>query len=85
MALQIERTPTSSYRSVIYINGWQFGRFNSRDGPQEIFPVSQSRDIRTSQQGVETDDLQLPEGILNHKGENELLFTLWSLGMRIVV
>lgn len=39
IALKFERTPTSSYRSVIYINGWQFGRFNSRDGPQTLFPV----------------------------------------------
>ncbi|KIP05238.1 glycoside hydrolase family 35 protein [Phlebiopsis gigantea 11061_1 CR5-6] len=59
VALKITRTPTSSYRSLIYVNGWQFGRFNSRDGPQEIFP--------------------LPEGILNHQGENELLVTIWSL------
>jgi len=59
IALQFERTPTSSYRSVIYINGWQFGRFNSRDGPQTVFP--------------------LPEGILNPRGSNDLLVTLWSL------
>ncbi|CAL1711293.1 unnamed protein product [Somion occarium] len=39
IALQFERTPTSSYRTVIYINGWQFGRFNSRDGPQTVFPL----------------------------------------------
>ncbi|KAI0343743.1 putative beta-galactosidase [Trametopsis cervina] len=59
VALKFERTPGSSYRSVVYVNGWQFGRFNSRDGPQEVFP--------------------LPEGILNHRGQNELLITLWSL------
>ena len=39
IALKIARTPSSSYRSVIYINGWQFGRFSSKDGPQEVFPV----------------------------------------------
>ncbi|KAK7695246.1 hypothetical protein QCA50_002436 [Cerrena zonata] len=39
IALKFERTPTSSYRSIIYINGWQFGRFNSRDGPQTLFPL----------------------------------------------
>ncbi|KAI0821239.1 glycoside hydrolase family 35 protein [Irpex lacteus] len=59
IALKFTRTPSSSYRSVVYINGWQFGRFSSKDGPQEIFP--------------------LPEGILNHHGQNELLLTLWSL------
>ncbi|GJE91462.1 glycoside hydrolase family 35 protein [Phanerochaete sordida] len=59
VALKITRTPANSYRSVVYINGWQFGRFNSRDGPQEVFP--------------------LPEGILNHRGENVLLVTIWSL------
>ncbi|KAI0783038.1 glycoside hydrolase superfamily [Abortiporus biennis] len=59
VALQFTRTPSSSYRSVIYINGWQFGRFNSKDGPQTVFP--------------------LPEGILNHRGSNDLVVTLWSL------
>ncbi|KAI0688987.1 glycoside hydrolase family 35 protein [Cytidiella melzeri] len=59
VALKFTRTPSSSYRSVVYVNGWQFGRFNSRDGPQEVFP--------------------LPEGILNHRGKNELMVTLWSL------
>lgn len=28
---------------------------------------------------------QLPEGILNHNGKNELLVTLWSLGTQTVV
>ncbi|TFK51150.1 hypothetical protein OE88DRAFT_1630669 [Heliocybe sulcata] len=59
VSLQFERTADSSYRSLFYINGWQFGRFNSRDGPQTSFP--------------------LPEGILNPRGSNELLVTLWSL------
>ncbi|TDL23060.1 glycoside hydrolase family 35 protein [Rickenella mellea] len=59
IALKFTRTPTSSYRTIIYINGWQFGRFSSKDGPQTLFP--------------------LPEGILNHQGENELLVTIWSL------
>lgn len=40
VALKIERTPSSNYRSVIYINGWQFGRFSSNFGPQTVFPVS---------------------------------------------
>jgi hypothetical protein len=40
IALKFERTPSSSYRSVVYINGWQFGRFSSKDGPQETFAVS---------------------------------------------
>ncbi|KAI0027626.1 glycoside hydrolase superfamily [Vararia minispora EC-137] len=59
LALNFTRTPTSHYLSMIYINGWQFGRFNSLIGPQTLFP--------------------LPQGILNHNGENELLITLWAL------
>jgi len=59
VALKLSLNPSSNFRSVIYINGWQFGRFNSKDGPQDTFP--------------------LPEGILNHNGENTLLVTLWSL------
>ena len=77
VALKIARTPTSSYRSVIYVNGWQFGRFNSRDGPQEVFAVCPSPRVL----GIQADgDVQLPEGILNHNGKNELLLTLWALG-----
>lgn len=39
--LGIEFTPTltSNYRSVLYVNGWQFGRFISNLGPQTTFPV----------------------------------------------
>lgn len=48
ISLKFTRTPTSSYRSVIYINGWQFGRFNSKDGPQELFPVGFVFSLRTS-------------------------------------
>ncbi|HEV7738668.1 MAG TPA: beta galactosidase jelly roll domain-containing protein [Chlamydiales bacterium] len=40
LALKFTRTPSSRYRSVIFINGWQFGRFSSADGPQTVFPVS---------------------------------------------
>ncbi|KAF8323218.1 glycoside hydrolase family 35 protein [Clavulina sp. PMI_390] len=50
---------TSNYRALIYINGWQFGRYYDNAGPQTLFP--------------------LPEGILNHRGSNDLLITIWSL------
>ncbi|KAF8588348.1 glycoside hydrolase family 35 protein [Ramaria rubella] len=59
LALQFTATPSSNYRSVIYVNGWQFGRFASNLGPQTTFPI--------------------PEGILNHRGSNDLVITLWSL------
>ncbi|TDL23066.1 putative beta-galactosidase [Rickenella mellea] len=39
IALNFTRTPASSYRTIIYINGWQFGRFSSKDGPQTLFPL----------------------------------------------
>ncbi|CAE7074419.1 unnamed protein product [Rhizoctonia solani] len=59
VAFKFERTPTSNYRVMLYVNGWQFGRFTSNFGPQTIYPI--------------------PEGILNHRGENDILLTLWSL------
>ncbi|PSS38122.1 hypothetical protein PHLCEN_2v29 [Hermanssonia centrifuga] len=61
LALQFTRSPASDseYRSLIYVNGWQFGKFISNFGPQTIFPV--------------------PEGILNHHGQNQIAVTLWSL------
>ncbi|KAG8727933.1 hypothetical protein FRC12_022139 [Ceratobasidium sp. 428] len=59
IAFRFERTPSSNYRAMLYVNGWQFGRFISNFGPQTVFPI--------------------PEGILNHRGENDILITLWSL------
>ncbi|KAG8727773.1 hypothetical protein FRC10_005653, partial [Ceratobasidium sp. 414] len=59
IAFRFERTPSSNYRVMLYVNGWQFGRFTSNFGPQTVYPI--------------------PEGILNHRGENDVLMTLWSL------
>jgi hypothetical protein len=79
IALRIDRDPSSNYRSVIYINGWQFGRFNSVSGPQDTFPVCYS--IYSWENVSENGWMgQLPQGILNHNGQNTLLVTLWSLG-----
>ena len=36
---QFTLTNSSNYRSVLYVNGWQYGRFTSNLGPQDIFPV----------------------------------------------
>ncbi|KDN33240.1 hypothetical protein RSAG8_13669, partial [Rhizoctonia solani AG-8 WAC10335] len=46
-------------RVMLYVNGWQFGKFVSSFGPQSLFPV--------------------PEGVLNHRGENEVVMILWAL------
>ncbi|KIJ53629.1 glycoside hydrolase family 35 protein [Sphaerobolus stellatus SS14] len=59
LALQFTPSPSSNYRAVIYVNGWQFGRFASSLGPQKTFPI--------------------PEGIINHRGSNELAVILWAL------
>jgi len=45
LALKFTPTPSSNYRAVIYINGWQFGRFSSNLGPQTTFPVCSKRHI----------------------------------------
>ncbi|CAE6453872.1 unnamed protein product [Rhizoctonia solani] len=59
LAFKFERTPSNNYRVMLYVNGWQFGKFVSNFGPQTVYPV--------------------PEGVLNHRGENDILLTLWSL------
>ncbi|KAF8601279.1 hypothetical protein BDV93DRAFT_545951 [Ceratobasidium sp. AG-I] len=59
IAFKFERTLASAYRVMLYVNGWQFGRFTSNIGPQTTFPI--------------------PEGVLNHRGDNDVLLTLWSL------
>ncbi|KAG9027455.1 hypothetical protein FRB95_007755 [Tulasnella sp. JGI-2019a] len=41
IGVQFTATPTSNYRSLIFINGWQYGRFISNYGPQTVYPVPQ--------------------------------------------
>ncbi|KAG8686476.1 hypothetical protein FRC11_008917 [Ceratobasidium sp. 423] len=60
LTLKFERTPSSNYRVMLYVNGWQFGKFVSNFGLQIAYPI--------------------PEGVLNHHGENDILMTIWSLG-----
>jgi len=59
LAFDFALDSVAPYRTLIYVNGWQFGRFLSSLGPQISYPI--------------------PEGILNHHGENEVLISLWAL------
>ncbi|QRW20549.1 glycoside hydrolase family 35 protein [Rhizoctonia solani] len=59
LAFRFERTLGKSYRVMVYVNEWQFGKFVSNFGPQTVYPV--------------------PEGILDHRGENDVVLVLWSL------
>ncbi|KAL3494409.1 galactose-binding domain-like protein [Aspergillus germanicus] len=34
-----ERNPDLNYRVQVFVNGWQFGKFNSNFGPQTTFPI----------------------------------------------
>ncbi|KAI9286237.1 glycoside hydrolase superfamily, partial [Umbelopsis sp. AD052] len=47
-----ESSSTERLRALLFINGWQFGKFANDLGPQTLFYV--------------------PEGILNHHGENTI-------------
>ncbi|KAL1724445.1 glycoside hydrolase family 35 protein [Schizophyllum commune] len=58
LAFDFSLDSENPYRTLIFVNGWQFGRFLSSLGPQESYPI--------------------PEGILNHRGTNEILLTLWA-------
>lgn len=46
-------------RALLYVNGFQFGRYINYWGPQTKFPI--------------------PEGILNHSGENWIGVAIWAL------
>ncbi|KAI0783507.1 glycoside hydrolase family 35 protein [Abortiporus biennis] len=39
LGFQFTRAPTSNYRSLLFVNGWQFGKFISNFGPQTVFPI----------------------------------------------
>lgn len=55
-------TAAPTYRALLYVNGFQYGKYISNIGPQTDFPV--------------------PEGILNHSGENWLGVSVWALDSR---
>ncbi|KEP45521.1 glycoside hydrolase family 35 protein [Rhizoctonia solani 123E] len=58
LAFKFTRT-SGRYRVMLYVNGWQFGKYVANMGPQVVFPV--------------------PEGVLDHRGENDAVLILWSL------
>jgi beta-galactosidase len=39
LALKIDDDPNRHYRALIFVNGWQFGRYLNDTGPQHVFPV----------------------------------------------
>ncbi|PVG04083.1 putative beta-galactosidase [Serendipita vermifera] len=39
LAFEFELDESQQYRSVIWVNGWQYGRFSSDLGPQTVYPV----------------------------------------------
>jgi beta-galactosidase GanA len=47
LALKVTLSATTNYRTLIYINGWQFGRVLNgvQNGPQDTFPVRSSYSI----------------------------------------
>lgn len=55
-------TSAAPYRALLYVNGFQYGKYVSNIGPQTEFPV--------------------PEGILNHRGDNWIGIALWALDGR---
>ncbi|KAL3417481.1 glycosyl hydrolase family 35 [Phlyctema vagabunda] len=52
-------TSIGDLRLLIFVNGYQFGKYASNLGPQTSFPV--------------------PEGIINHRGENTLSLSIWVM------
>jgi len=39
VALKIDDDPDRHYRALIFVNGWQMGRYLNDKGPQHIFPI----------------------------------------------
>jgi len=58
--LELGKEGEGAYRVLIYVNGWQFGRFANTIGPQVSYPI--------------------PQGVLDHHGQNEVLIMFWALG-----
>lgn len=70
-------TEVSAYRVQLFVNGWQFGEYGkmtplSIQGDRCLFILS------VNNIGPQI-SYPIPEGILNHNGENYLALTLWSL------
>lgn len=52
-------TSSGDYRALLFVNGFQYGKYVQNLGPQTEFPV--------------------PEGILNHHGDNWIGVSVWAL------
>ncbi len=52
-------TSSGDYRALLFVNGFQYGKYVKDLGPQKEFPV--------------------PEGILNHNGDNWIGVSIWAL------
>ncbi|KAI8064245.1 putative beta-galactosidase [Gongronella butleri] len=50
---------SKKYRALLFVNGWQFGRYANDLGPQTLFYI--------------------PQGILNHNGQNTIAIAVVSL------
>lgn len=70
-------TGVSAYRVQLFVNGWQFGEYGkmtplSTRGSKCLFM------LLVNNIGPQV-SYPIPEGILNHHGENYVALTLWSL------
>ncbi|KAF8704522.1 Beta-galactosidase, domain 3, partial [Rhizoctonia solani] len=52
LAFRFERTLGKSYRVMVYVNEWQFGKFVSNFGPQTVYPVPEGISDRRGENDV---------------------------------
>ena len=71
----------SQFRSQLYVNGWQFGKYGTLSSSLHLLPSSalpQLTRCLVNNIGPQT-LFPVPEGILNYHGNNSLALSLWAL------
>jgi beta-galactosidase len=69
-----------NYRCQLYINGYQFGKYSkSASGHGSMVQITQPANLNfaVNNLGPQT-AFPVPEGILNHEGENYIALTVWA-------
>ncbi|CAG8902480.1 unnamed protein product [Penicillium egyptiacum] len=72
------------FRIQLFVNGWQFGKysmFRQFSVPQKHVSLPATYNLAVNNIGPQT-AYPIPEGIVNHHGENYLALTLWALDDR---
>lgn len=83
LGFAFDQSTKGRYRIQLYVNGWQFGKMASSVGPQvscPLPPLASSSSARERLTRRAQTVFPVPEGVLEHQGENSVALSMWAYG-----